>query len=38
MSMKIPILGFTFGIIVATLIGGVQARDGGRYSAAQAMV
>jgi hypothetical protein len=23
MSMKIPVLGFTFGILVATLIGGV---------------
>jgi hypothetical protein len=32
MSMKIPVLGFTFGILVATLIGGVQARDDGRYS------
>jgi hypothetical protein len=32
MSMKIPVLGFTFGILVATLIGGVQALDGGRYS------
>src|ERR1700692_1066877 len=32
MSMKIPVLGFTFGILMATLIGGVQARDDGRYS------
>jgi hypothetical protein len=32
MSMKIPVLGFKFGILVATLIGGVQARDDGRYS------
>jgi hypothetical protein len=32
MSMKISVLGFTFGILVATFIGGVQARDGGRYS------
>ena len=32
MSTKIPVLGFTFGILVATLIGGVEARDDGRYS------
>ena len=32
MSIKISVLGFTFGILVATLIDGVQARDDGRYS------
>ena len=31
-SMKIPVLGFTFGILVALVIGTVQARDDGRYS------
>jgi hypothetical protein len=30
--MKIPVLGFTFGILVALVIGTVQARDDGRYS------
>jgi hypothetical protein len=30
--MRIPVLGFTFGILAATLIGGVLARDDGRYS------
>ena len=30
MSMKIPVLGFTLGILIAALIGGVEARDDGR--------
>ncbi len=30
--MKIPVLGFTFGILVALVTGTVQARDDGRYS------
>src|ERR1700731_2572037 len=32
MSMKIPVLGSAFGILVAAFIGAVQARDDGRYS------
>jgi hypothetical protein len=32
MSMKIPLLGSIFGILVAAFIGAVQARDDGRYS------
>ena len=32
MIMKIVVLGFTFGVIAATLIGAVQARDDGRYT------
>src|ERR1700733_15046013 len=32
MSMKIPVLGSAFGIVVAAFIGAVQARDDGRYS------
>jgi hypothetical protein len=30
--MKITVLCFTFGILVATFVGAVQARDDGRYS------
>src|ERR1700729_4586509 len=30
--MKITVLCFTFGILVATFIGAVQARDNGPYS------
>ena len=30
--MKIPVLGFSFGILVALVTGTVQARDDGRYS------
>ena len=30
--MKIVVLGFTFSVIAATLIGAVQARDDGRYT------
>jgi hypothetical protein len=32
MSMKIPVLGSAFGILVAAFISAVQARDDGRYS------
>ena len=32
MSIKIPILGATFGILAAAFIGAVQTRDDGRYS------
>src|SRR6202790_494713 len=32
MSMKTPVLGSAFGILVAAFIGAVQARDDGRYS------
>jgi hypothetical protein len=32
MSMKIPVLGSAFGILAASFIGAVQARDDGRYS------
>jgi hypothetical protein len=32
MSMKIPVLGSAFGILVAAFAGAVQARDDGRYS------
>ena len=32
MGMKIPVIGFPFGILVAAFIGAVQARDDGRYS------
>ena len=32
MSMKIPVLGSAFGILVAAFIGAAQARDDGRYS------
>jgi hypothetical protein len=32
MSMKIPVLGSAFGIVVAAFIGAVHARDDGRYS------
>jgi hypothetical protein len=32
MSMKIPVIGFSVGILVAAFIGAVQARDDGRYS------
>jgi hypothetical protein len=31
MSMKIPVLGCAFGVVMAAFIGAVQARDDGRY-------
>jgi hypothetical protein len=31
-DVKTPVLGFTFGVLVAAFAGAVQARDDGRYS------